>query len=237
MVDGGAARPGDRCISPRRRRVRPARRCSAGCSVTSAADPRLGSPVADCQAVVDRDRRGGPAELLAARGGSTIAGLGGVIVTCWRSRRRSLTATARSLMRCSAVTVQGVLFGHRRSVDGRVRRQKLAQRARRPAWLVVRHRRWAPYGVEHVQAVPAHVLRQMRRQEAVLLHGTLPPIHLAVRWWEDRQLRPRAHRCQRRADAPPTTGTCPTSGRVVAPNRCELRSSTSPLPDSRHSAA
>ena len=53
---------------------------------------------------------------------------------------------------------------------------------------------------EHVQRedlLPAHVIRQMRRQEAVLLHGTLPPIHLRlVRWWEDQ--RPRRARPDRR---------------------------------------
>jgi hypothetical protein len=37
---------------------------------------------------------------------------------------------------------------------------------------------------------PANALRQMKPGEAVLLHGTLPPIHLrAVRWWKERALR------------------------------------------------
>ena len=36
---------------------------------------------------------------------------------------------------------------------------------------------------------PANALRQMYPGEAVLLHGTLPPIHLdAVRWWNEKQL-------------------------------------------------
>jgi type IV secretion system protein VirD4 len=68
---------------------------------------------------------------------------------------------------------------------------------------------------EHLQRedlLPAHVIRQMRRQEAVLLHGTLPPIHLrAVRWWDDKTL---AALVPKGADGkpvgPPATGTCPT---------------------------
>ena len=36
---------------------------------------------------------------------------------------------------------------------------------------------------------PANALRQMYPGEAVLLHGTLPPIHLdAVRWWKEPHL-------------------------------------------------
>ena len=49
------------------------------------------------------------------------------------------------------------------------------------------------------------------RQEAVLIHGTLPPIHLRlVRWWEDhdlRQLVPTGP--DHKPIAPPDTGTCP----------------------------
>lgn len=36
---------------------------------------------------------------------------------------------------------------------------------------------------------PANAVRQMYPGEAVLLHGTLPPVHLsAVRWWQERSL-------------------------------------------------
>ncbi|MDP1794718.1 MAG: hypothetical protein Q8K63_11355 [Acidimicrobiales bacterium] len=68
---------------------------------------------------------------------------------------------------------------------------------------------------EHLQRedlLPAHVIRQMRRQEAVLLHGTLPPIHLhAVRWWEDKTLAALVPKgVDGKPVSPPTTGTCPT---------------------------
>lgn len=67
---------------------------------------------------------------------------------------------------------------------------------------------------EHLQRedlLPAHVVRQMRRQEAVLLHGTLPPIHLrTVCWWEDRHLAALVPTGRDgRPLPPPTTGTCP----------------------------
>jgi hypothetical protein len=68
---------------------------------------------------------------------------------------------------------------------------------------------------EHLQRedlLPAHVIRQMRRQEAVLLHGTLPPIHLrAVRWWDDKTLAALVPKgVDGKPVSPPTTGTCPT---------------------------
>ena len=38
--------------------------------------------------------------------------------------------------------------------------------------------------------LPSHLVRQMRPQQAVLIHGTLPPIHLGrVRWWREPALR------------------------------------------------
>jgi type IV secretion system protein VirD4 len=67
---------------------------------------------------------------------------------------------------------------------------------------------------EHPQRedlLPAHVIRQMRRQDAVLLHGTLPPIHLRlIRWWEDPDLKRLVPtgRQGRSLDAP-SAGTCP----------------------------
>ncbi|MGQ0433075.1 MAG: type IV secretory system conjugative DNA transfer family protein, partial [Microthrixaceae bacterium] len=67
---------------------------------------------------------------------------------------------------------------------------------------------------EHPQRedlLPAHVIRQMRRQDAVLLHGTLPPIHLRlIRWWEDPDLTalvPTDEHGQPRSA--PLGGTCP----------------------------
>ena len=42
---------------------------------------------------------------------------------------------------------------------------------------------------QRVDFAPANTVRQMNPGEAVLLHGTLPPIHLeAVRWWAQKDL-------------------------------------------------
>jgi type IV secretion system protein VirD4 len=69
---------------------------------------------------------------------------------------------------------------------------------------------------EHPQRedlLPAHVIRQMRRQEAVLLHGTLPPIHLRlVRWWEDHELGRLVPTGDDGHPLPaPASGTCPVT--------------------------
>jgi hypothetical protein len=51
----------------------------------------------------------------------------------------------------------------------------------------------------------------MRRQEAVLIHGTLPPIHLRlVRWWEDHALSRLVPTDREGRPLPaPAGGTCP----------------------------
>ncbi len=59
--------------------------------------------------------------------------------------------------------------------------------------------------------LPPHVVRQMRRLDAVLLYGTLPPIHLRlVQWWKDKQLSALVpHGADGKPVAPPKEGTCP----------------------------
>lgn len=147
---------------------------------------------------------------------STIAGLGGVIVTCWQSRSQ-ITHRYGTL-------ADAVLGGHRSKVffSGVDDLSTVEYVAKVSGTEHVAQRGWsADTGggrrtvSEHVQReelLPAHVLRQMRRQEAVLLHGTLPPIHLAaVRWWEDRQLRALVPTDRNGQPVPPPdTGTCPT---------------------------
>jgi type IV secretion system protein VirD4 len=66
---------------------------------------------------------------------------------------------------------------------------------------------------EKEQLLPAHLVRQMPPQEAVLFHGTLPPVHLrAVRWWEDKQLRGLVATDAAGRPVPPTDlATCPLS--------------------------
>jgi len=146
---------------------------------------------------------------------STIAGLGGMFVTGWQSKSQ-ITHRYGTL-------ADAVLGGHRSKVifSGTDDPSTLDYVSRVAGTEHVAQRGWsADTGggrktvSEHVQRedlVPAHVIRQMRRQEAVLFHGTLPPIHLRlVRWWEDGDLR---HLVPTGADhkalPPPDTGTCP----------------------------
>jgi type IV secretion system protein VirD4 len=146
---------------------------------------------------------------------STIAGLGGMFVTCWQSR-------AQINHRYGALA-DAVLGGHRSKVifNGTDDIATLEYVSRVAGTEHVAQRGWsADTGggrrtvSEHVQRedlLPAHVVRQMRRQEAVLLHGTLPPIHLrTVRWWEDRHLGALVPKGPDGSPLPPpATGTCP----------------------------
>jgi type IV secretion system protein VirD4 len=58
----------------------------------------------------------------------------------------------------------------------------------------------------------------MRPGEAVLLHGTLPPIHLdAVRWWNERRLRDIVNgHGEVQFTAPGDLGTCPLTSDQVS---------------------
>lgn len=49
------------------------------------------------------------------------------------------------------------------------------------------------YSTTHVPLAPAHVLRQMRPGDALLVHGTLPPAHVRTRpFYRERHLAERA---------------------------------------------
>lgn len=146
---------------------------------------------------------------------STIAGLGGMFVTGWQSRAQ-INHRYGSL-------ADAVLGGHRSKVifNGTDDLATLEYVSRVAGSEHVAQRGWsADTGggrrtvSEHLQRedlLPAHVVRQMGRQEAVLLHGTLPPVHLrTVRWWDDRHLAALVPKGpDSRPVAPPTTGTCP----------------------------
>lgn len=88
--------------------------------------------------------------------------------------------------------------------------------------------------------MPPHVIRQMRRQEAVLLHGTLPPIHLqAVLWWQDNELRKLVGTDDQGRPVVPEVSTCPltdtpaeTAGPMLDP--ATLEESLSRLPPPQH---
>lgn len=146
---------------------------------------------------------------------STIAGLGGMFVTGWQSRAQ-INHRYGSL-------ADAVLGGHRSKVifNGSDDPSTLDYLSRVAGTQHVPQRGWsADTGggrrtvseqLQREDLLPAHVIRQMRRHEAVLLHGTLPPIHLRmVRWWEDKHLAaliptgPDGRRARS-----PEDGTCP----------------------------
>jgi hypothetical protein len=59
--------------------------------------------------------------------------------------------------------------------------------------------------------LPSHLVRQLAPQDAVLIHGTLPPVHLRlVRWWRDPELRRLVPTDERGRPRPPEAlPTCP----------------------------
>lgn len=146
---------------------------------------------------------------------STIAGLGGMFVTGWQSKAQ--------ISHRYGTLADAVLGGHRSKVifSGTDDPSTLDYVSRVGGTAHVAQRGWSADTTggrktvsEHPQRedlLPAHVIRQMRRQDAVLLHGTLPPIHLRlIRWWEDTDLSALVPTGDDGAPTPaPSTGTCP----------------------------
>ncbi len=132
---------------------------------------------------------------------STIAALDAFFVTCWQSLSQ--------IQHRYTSLADAVLSGHRskcffagiddlttvRYLSGLLGHEHVTR------WTtshdlpglftgVGRHRRSVSQSVQRDEFAPANTLRQMYPGEAVLLHGTLPPVHLdAVRWWLEKDLR------------------------------------------------
>ena len=133
---------------------------------------------------------------------STIAALGAFFVTCWQNlsqiqhryeqprRRRPVRASHQVLLR-----------RHRRPHHHPLPLRRCSATSTSPAWSTSHDvpallggdrppdRRSVSETVQRDEFAPANTLRQMYPGEAVLLHGTLPPVHLdAVRWWHENDL-------------------------------------------------
>jgi len=148
---------------------------------------------------------------------ATIAGLGALFVTCWQSKAQ-ITHRYGTL-------ADAVLGGHRSKVifNGTDDPATLDYLSRIAGTEHVAQRGWSAdvsggrkTVSEHSQRedlLPAHVIRQMHRHEAVLIHGTLPPVHLkAVLWWEDPDLRRLVPTDANGRPVPPAdASTCPLS--------------------------
>ena len=132
---------------------------------------------------------------------STIAALGAFFVTCWQNLsqiQHRYTSLADAVLsghrtKCffagiddlTTVRYLSGLLGHEYVTRWSTSRDV-------PALLGGNghHRRSVSETVQRDEFAPANTLRQMYPGEAVLLHGTLPPVHLdAVRWWHENDLK------------------------------------------------
>lgn len=184
---------------------------------------------------------------------STIAALGAFFVTCWQSlsqMQHRYTTLADAVLsghrtKCFFAGVDDLattryvaaLLGYEHVTRRGVTRElPTAFGGRQPA------RRSLSESTQREEFAPANALRQMYPGEAVLLHGTLPPIHLdAVRWWLEptlTQLVPRDRDGE--PCAPGNLSTCPltdlpasdTSGPV---DQATLDSALAQLPPAKRS--
>lgn len=161
---------------------------------------------------------------------STIAGLGGTFVTCWQSKAQ-IDSHYGSLS-------DAVLGGHRSKVvftgcDDPATLDWLGKVAgtehvARRSWSAdtTGGRRTISENTQREDLVGPHVVRQMWPGEAVLLHGTLPPVHLrSVQWWKDPTLRKLVPTDADGRPIPITTRTCPLSGDEARPGDAGLEAS------------
>ncbi len=131
---------------------------------------------------------------------STIAALGAFFVTCWQSLAQ--------MQHRYGTLADAVLSGHRTKcffagVDDLATARYVTtvlghEHVHRRSWSKDRPKMFGAGGPgrdsiseseQREEFAPANALRQMKPGEAVLLHGTLPPVHLrAVRWWKEREL-------------------------------------------------
>ena len=130
---------------------------------------------------------------------STIAALGAFFVTCWQSLAQ--------MQHRYTTLADAVLSGHRTKcffagIDDLATTKYLSGLL--GSEHTIRHstsrdiptlfgkgvgRRSISETLQREEFAPANAIRQMFPGEAVLLHGTLPPIHLdAVRWWREPRL-------------------------------------------------
>ncbi len=156
---------------------------------------------------------------------STIAALGAFFVTCWQSLSQ--------IQHRYTTLADAVLSGHRtkcffagmddlatiRYLSGLLGHEYTTMWTKShdvPQLLgggSQHGRRSVAETTQRDEFAPANALRQMYPGEAVLLHGTLPPIHLdGVRWWEERHLGHLVALDDKGMPIPPTdVSTCPLS--------------------------
>jgi type IV secretion system protein VirD4 len=139
---------------------------------------------------------------------STCAGIGLLLVTIWQSKAQIDAAYGR--LADSVITNHGtkIIFSgvsDPATLEYAARLLGDEEILRRSTTLDLDSgRRSISEAVHSTRLIPAHVLRQVRPGQALLVHGTLPPAHLHARpYFRDRRLRrlaeltPRTDRAQR----------------------------------------
>ena len=154
---------------------------------------------------------------------STIAALGAFFVTCWQNlaqidhrydrladavlsghRTKCFFAGIDDLATARYLTT---LLGHEETTRYSTSREV-------PSVLsgASTGRRSVSESTQRIDFAPAHTVREMLPGEAVVLHGTLPPIHLtALRHWDEPELRA----ILEPADPPTSSTTCPLTASPV----------------------
>jgi type IV secretion system protein VirD4 len=152
---------------------------------------------------------------------ATIAGLGGLFVTCWQSKAQ-IDHRFRTL-------ADAVLVNHRSKVVFAgcddpatldwLKRVTGSEQVGRRGWsaeLGSSGRRTVSENVQSEDLLGPHVARQMLPGDGVLIHGTLPPVHLrSVRWWEDPKLKALVPTGADGRPVVPEVETCPMSDVLV----------------------
>lgn len=124
---------------------------------------------------------------------STCAGIGILLVTIWQSKSQLDSAYGR--LADSVLTNHGTKVIFAGCSDAAtleyVSRLLGEEEIVRRSWSadIGGGRRSVSETEQRERLTPYHLLRQVRPGEAVLVHGTLPPVHLlARRWWTDPHL-------------------------------------------------
>jgi len=123
---------------------------------------------------------------------STLAGIGVQLVTAWQSVSQIDAAYGTSAPAILTNHLTKLFFPGMSDGSGLDYVSRLVGEEHVPARLSrddgpVERRGETP--VTTVALVPAAVLRQMRRGDAVMIHGSLPPAHIQPRpWYSDRRL-------------------------------------------------
>ena len=159
---------------------------------------------------------------------STIAALGAFFVTCWQNLAQ--------INHRYGTLADAVLSGHRtkcffagvddpattRYLTGLLGHEQVARFSKShdvpSMWSSNAHgRRSVSQSTQREEFAPVHSIRQMYPGQAVLLHGTLPPVHLdAIRWWAEDDFRDVIPRNESGTVAKQVVPTCPLTN-VVAP--------------------